>query len=62
MTRTKIPSKSVLLCLLACSLTQLELNRRRATPLLVQLIRQSMRWSRLSGQIFRVDKWSVCRG
>jgi hypothetical protein len=21
-----------------------------------------MRWSRLSGQIFRVDKWSVCQG
>jgi hypothetical protein len=23
---------------------------------------QEMRWSRLSGQIFRVDKWSLCRG
>jgi hypothetical protein len=23
---------------------------------------RSLRWSRLSGQIFRVDKWSVCRG
>ncbi len=21
-----------------------------------------LRWSRLSGQIFRVDKWSLCRG
>jgi hypothetical protein len=21
-----------------------------------------LRWSRLSEQIFRVDKWSVCRG
>jgi hypothetical protein len=23
---------------------------------------QGLRWSRLSEQIFRVDKWSVCRG
>ena len=25
-------------------------------------ISQAMRWSRFSEQIFRVDKWSVCRG
>jgi len=26
------------------------------------LIRWVLRWSRLSEQIFRVDKWSLCRG
>jgi hypothetical protein len=24
--------------------------------------RLTLRWSRLSEQIFRVDKWSLCRG
>jgi hypothetical protein len=23
---------------------------------------EQLRWSRLSEQIFRVDKWSLCRG
>jgi hypothetical protein len=33
--------------------------------LIVRRIREifgTMRWSRLSEQFFRVDKWSVCRG
>jgi DNA-binding NtrC family response regulator len=25
-------------------------------------VNEGMRWARLSEQIFRVDKWSVCRG
>jgi hypothetical protein len=25
-------------------------------------ISRKLRWSRLSEQIFRIDKWSVCRG
>ena len=27
-----------------------------------EVIERCQRWSRLSEQIFRVDKWSVCRG
>jgi hypothetical protein len=30
--------------------------------LLILLGRHQVRWSRLSEQIFRVDKWSLCRG
>ena len=29
---------------------------------LVGEIEQSLSWSRLSEQIFRIDKWSLCRG
>jgi hypothetical protein len=38
------------------------LNIARAKRLADYIIKGQVRWSRLSEQFFRVDKWSLCRG
>jgi hypothetical protein len=35
---------------------------RREPELSLRMAGGHLRWARLSEQIFRVDKWSVCRG
>jgi hypothetical protein len=36
---------------------------RKHPPMMAGVLLSSgVRWSRLSEQIFRVDKWNVCRG
>ncbi len=43
--------------------TRYRINRRGALGLLGGTVAAYLEsWSRLSEQIFRVDKWSLCRG